>query len=153
VAIVLVAQTRETAPAHDPRRGVGLALLSGVAVGMFYLALARTSPDSGLWPLLTSRLTSATLFAIGAIASGQSLRMERPVLRVVLAGGLLDMTANALYVLATHGGPLSVVVTLTSLYPASTVMLARVVLRERMNAWQVAGLACALVAVAMIVSG
>ena len=61
------------------------------------------------------------------------------------------MLANALYVLATRDGPLSVVVTLASLYPASTVVLARVVLRERLNMWQISGIVCALVAVILIV--
>jgi drug/metabolite transporter (DMT)-like permease len=163
VAIVLVGQTRDTSPeaavpftTRGPGlapRGVGIALLSGVAIGFFYLALAETSPDAGLWPLLAARTASATLFAVIALAGRQSLRMDAPVLRTVLAGGVLDMIANALYVLATHGGPLSVVVTLSSLYPASTVVLARFVLGERLSAWQVAGVVCALVAVAMIVGG
>ena len=63
------------------------------------------------------------------------------------------MFANALYLLATRYGPLSVVVTLSSLYPASTVMLARFALGERLNAWQAVGVACALVAIALIVTG
>ena len=61
--------------------------------------------------------------------------------------------ASALYLLATRYGPLSVVVTLASLYPASTVILARLVLGERLNAWQAVGVACALVAIALIVGG
>jgi drug/metabolite transporter (DMT)-like permease len=62
------------------------------------------------------------------------------------------MTANALYLLATRGGPLAIVVTLSSLYPASTVLLARMVLHERVSKWQMAGLVCALGAVALIVN-
>ena len=61
------------------------------------------------------------------------------------------MGANALYLLATRYGPLSVAVTLSSLYPASTVILARIVLGERLNGWQVTGVACAVLAVALIV--
>jgi drug/metabolite transporter (DMT)-like permease len=63
------------------------------------------------------------------------------------------MLANALYVLAARQGPLSVVVTLSSLYPASTVLLARIVLRERLSNLQVTGVVCALAAVVLIVSG
>jgi drug/metabolite transporter (DMT)-like permease len=63
------------------------------------------------------------------------------------------MLANALYLLATHQGPLSVVATLASLYPASTVLLALVVLGERLGALQGAGIVCALVAVVLIVGG
>ena len=69
----------------------------------------------------------------------------------IVAGGVLDMLANLLYMIATRSGPLSVVVTLASLYPASTVLLARVILHERLNARQWIGIACALVAVVAIV--
>jgi drug/metabolite transporter (DMT)-like permease len=62
------------------------------------------------------------------------------------------MAANALYLIAVRQGPLTAVVTLSSLYPASTVVLAGVVLRERLNGAQVAGVACALIAVLLIVS-
>jgi drug/metabolite transporter (DMT)-like permease len=61
------------------------------------------------------------------------------------------MLANAFYLTASRMGSLSVVVTLSSLYPASTVILARIVLGERLNAWQGAGIVCALAAVVLIV--
>jgi drug/metabolite transporter (DMT)-like permease len=61
--------------------------------------------------------------------------------------------ANALYLVAARIGPLSLVVTLSSLYPATTVLLARVVLSERLNVWQIAGAGCALAAIALIVGG
>lgn len=64
---------------------------------------------------------------------------------------VLDMLANLLYLIATRTGPLSVVVTLASLYPASTVLLARVVLHERLSPRQWVGIACVLVAVIAIV--
>jgi drug/metabolite transporter (DMT)-like permease len=64
---------------------------------------------------------------------------------------VIDVLANALYLIATHHGPLSVVVTLSSLYPAGTVVLALAVLGERLSALQGAGIACALVAVLLIV--
>jgi drug/metabolite transporter (DMT)-like permease len=66
---------------------------------------------------------------------------------------MVDMSANALYLLAARIGPLSVMVTLSSLYPASTVLLARLVLGERLNARQIAGVGCALAAIVLIVSG
>ena len=82
----------------------------------------------------------------------RSLRMPG-ALRLALVCGVVDMVANALYLLAARIGPLSVVVTLSSLYPASTVLLARVVLGERLNVWQIAGAGCALAAIALIVGG
>ncbi|MFL5536715.1 MAG: EamA family transporter, partial [Gemmatimonadales bacterium] len=67
--------------------------------------------------------------------------------------GAIDMFAHALYLLASRQGQLSVVVTLSSLYPASTVLLARIILHERLSTWQVTGVVCALAAVMLIVSG
>jgi len=95
-----------------------------------------------------------TLFgaAAAAAAGRRSLRLPG-VLALTLACGVMDMSANALYLLAARSGPLSVVVTLASLYPASTVLLARMVLGERLNGRQITGLACALAAIALIVSG
>jgi drug/metabolite transporter (DMT)-like permease len=150
VAIVLVSQEKRSA-GQGSSRGIVLALLSGVAIGIFYLVLAETSPDAGLWPLLSSRVTSITLFTIAALAGRHTWRMTPQVGWLVVVCGVLDMIANAMYLIASRGGPLSVVVTLTSLYPASTVILARVVLRERLSAWQITGVACALVAVILIV--
>jgi drug/metabolite transporter (DMT)-like permease len=150
VAIVLVSQGTR-AEGQGSSRGLGLALLSGVAIGVFYLVLAETSANAGLWPLVSSRITSVTLFAIGAVAGRHTWRMPPQVAGLVVACGVLDMIANALYLVASRSGPLSVAVTLTSLYPASTVILARVVLRERLSAWQVTGVMCALAAVILIV--
>ncbi len=159
VAIVLVSQQRSpageaghhTLALHRLPPGLGLALLSGVAIGFFFLALARTASTAGLWPLLAARFVSVGFFGVAAVASGRSLRMAAPVAAIVIAAGIVDMLANALYLVATRYGPLSLVVPLSSLYPASTVVLARVVLGERLSAWQGVGIACALVAVLLIV--
>ena len=133
--------------------GIGTALVSGVAIGFFFLCLAQTRSAAGMWPLLVSRSTSVTLFALSVIAGGQSLRMPPRVLGLAAVCGVIDVLANALYLLAAQQGPLSLVVTLSSLYPASTVLLARIVLRERLNRWQLTGVGCALAAVVLIVTG
>lgn len=168
VAIVLVSQQRPTvapapprpvapphrrtaAPSHPVPPGVGLALVSGVAIGLFFLALARTNAAAGMWPLVAARAVSVALFGIIGIAAAQPLRMDAAVARIAVAAGVIDMFANALYLVATRYGPLSVVVTLASLYPASTILLARAVLGERLNLWQGAGVVCALVAIVLIV--
>ena len=157
VAIVLVSQ-QEAAASDAVRAGVlppgfGLALTSGVAIGLFFLALAETDARAGMWPLLAARVVSVTLFGVMALVSAKPLRMAVSVATIAVAAGAIDMSANALYLLATRYGPLSVAVTLSSLYPASTVILARMVLGERLNGWQAAGVACALLAVALIVGG
>ena len=132
--------------------GIGLAFASGVAIGLFFLALERTSAKAGLWPLLASRALSIVVFGAIAAAGSQRLRLEFKVLKTAVACGVVDMLANALYLLASRGGPLSVIVTLASLYPASTVVLARLVAGERLNRRQGVGVACALAAVVVIVS-
>ena len=159
-SIVLVSQQTAAEPdAHAPSStgrlppGVGIALVSGVAIGFFFLSLAQTRSEAGMWPILASRLTSVTLFTIIAAAGRHSLRMPSRVLGIILVCGAIDMLANAFYLVAVRTGPLSVVVTLSSLYPASTVLLARVVLGERLNARQITGVGCALAAIVLIVSG
>jgi drug/metabolite transporter (DMT)-like permease len=161
VSIVLVSRQNTAGPseAHGPPpagrlpAGVGTALASGVAIGFFLLTLAQTRPDAGMWPILIARTVSVTLFGTIAVAGRRTLRMPARVTGLVVLAGVIDMLANALYLLAARQGLLSLVVTLSSLYPASTVLLARVVLGERLNPWQVTGVVSALAAVVLIVSG
>jgi drug/metabolite transporter (DMT)-like permease len=106
-----------------------------------------------MWPILAARITSVGLFAVAAVVRGMPLAPSRPALWLALAGGTVDMLANAAYLLAARQGQLSLVVTLSSLYPASTVLLARVLLGERLNARQLGGVGCALAAIVLIVIG
>lgn len=157
VAIVLVSQhdTRSSDRVSEGRRlpaGIGLAFVSGVAIGLFFLALARTSPAAGLWPLLASRGLSGVIFGAVVFAVYRPLTVEPAVLKTAVACGVVDMLANALYLIASRGERLSIVVTLASLYPASTVILARIVVGERLSRRQAVGIACALLAVLMIVA-
>lgn len=160
-SIVLVSQQTTAAKAEHselpapPRRrsGVGIALVSGVAIGFFFLSLAQAQAESGMWPLLSARSVSVAIFGALAFAGKRSIRMPAQIATLAIVCGLIDMLANALYLLAAQQGPLSIVVTLSSLYPASTVLLARVVLGERLNPWQISGVGCALAAIVLIVSG
>jgi drug/metabolite transporter (DMT)-like permease len=159
IAIALVSQSNHPEPAvgehragsASPASAFTLALLSGVVIGFFFLALARTSADAGLWPLVAARAVSVTLFAVLLLLTRTPPRLPSAIIGTVIAGGALDMIANLLYMIATRSGPLSVVVTLASLYPASTVLLARLVLHERLNPRQWVGVVCALIAVVAIV--
>jgi drug/metabolite transporter (DMT)-like permease len=163
VALALVAIALVSRPAADstslektkPRAlppGFGLALLSGVSVGIFFLSLARTSTSAGMWPLIAARISSITLFGLIALVARRTLRMSGIATATASTGGALDMAADALYMIAARIGPLSIVVTLASLYPASTVILARFVLGERLSAVQISGIVCALAAVLVIVA-
>ncbi len=135
------------------RTGLGIAFASGIAIGLFLLSLAQTGFDAGLWPILVARFVSVTLFGVMAIVGRQSIRMPAGSAALTTFCGIIDMLANVLYLLAVRQGQLSLVVTLASLYPASTVLLARVILRERLNPWQISGVGCALAAIVLIVSG
>jgi drug/metabolite transporter (DMT)-like permease len=158
VAIFLVSRPPATSKSDEEKPqgafppGFGLALLSGISVGIFFLSLARTSTAAGMWPLIAARISSISLFAVIALVAKRTLRMDRTAARTATLGGGLDMAANAVYMIAARIGPLSIVVTLASLYPASTVLLARVILKEHLSWTQIAGIVSALAAVILIVS-
>ncbi|MEY2500547.1 MAG: hypothetical protein QOI07_881 [Verrucomicrobiota bacterium] len=157
LAIFLVSRPASSQIDSDKTRrgfppGFGLALLSGVSVGIFFLSLARTSMAAGMWPLVAARVSSISLFGVIAVVARRTLRMDRTATGTATLGGALDMAANAVYMTAARVGPLSIVVTLASLYPASTVLLARWILHEHLSRTQIAGIGCALVAVVLIVS-
>jgi drug/metabolite transporter (DMT)-like permease len=148
VAIVLVSQSGEKAAAA----GVPVAIASGIAIGIFLVFLGRTGTPAGMWPLIAARVVSVSLFAVIALLKRDKLLPNRESMAIVIGGGALDMVANVLYLLAVRRGLLSIVATLTSLYPTSTIILARIVLRERLRPLQQAGVACAVVAIVLIVS-
>lgn len=126
------------------------ALFAGAAFGTFFVLLHQTPDDSGLWPLVCARTASVLVVAGGALAAGRSLALPRPSRSLVVLAGVADMAANALFLLATREGLLAVTGVLASLYPVSTVLLAQLVLRERLVRMQVLGLGAASVAVVLI---
>lgn len=158
VAIILVSQSGEDRHAGEgtPGRtmtGVGIAILSGIAIGVFFVLLQRTGPSAGLWPLIAARAVSIAFFALAGVTAGTKLIPGREAMPIAIGAGALDMIANILYLLAVRQGLLSIVATLTSLYPASTIILARIVLYERLRLVQQAGVICAALAIVLIVSG
>lgn len=133
---------------------LALAIVAGIAFGSVFVLLAETGDDAGFWPLVAGRLTSITLLGIGGLAAKQSFALAgRSPFLPIAAAGVLDMTANALFLLATRQGLLALVAVLSSLYPASTVLLARVVLQERLLGVQLAGLGLAAAGVTLIATG
>ena len=132
-----------------------LAIVAGIAFGTVFVLLAETGDDAGFWPLVAGRLTSISLLAVAGLVARQSFAVGggRGALATIAAAGVLDMAANALYLLAARRGLIALVAVLSSLYPASTVLLARVVLKERLLGLQVAGLGLAATGVALIATG
>jgi uncharacterized membrane protein len=152
MAVVLVSaegglgQLRAARPAN-----LGAPLIAGTAFGCFFVLLDRTSADAGLTPLVAARIASFLLVIVVALIGRRSLRVGRGALPFVLASGVGDMTANALFLLATQQeGQLAITGVLASLYPVSTVVLAQSLLRERLVRAQFAGLAAAVASVVLI---
>lgn len=128
---------------------IGTALTAGAMFGVFFIVLGQAHPDTGLWALVGVRLTSIPLGLVIATRTRTSLRLPRPALAWAAFAGPLDLTANALFLLAAAQGHLAIVAVLASLYPASTVLLALAVDKERVRVGQLAGLGLAAAALVL----
>jgi drug/metabolite transporter (DMT)-like permease len=170
VAILLAtAGTRKDAAAST---GLLLGLAAGIGFGLFFIGLDATPPDSGLWPLLGGRVVSVTLLAClvlrhhlplptrtraASLAGGPGLpakagvrsRTLAPVLLMVVCG-VVDTFANVLFLVATRLGDLGISSVVVSLYPVVVVLMARVVLGERLTRTQFLSAALALTASALL---
>jgi drug/metabolite transporter (DMT)-like permease len=142
--------------ANEParRRGALLAVAAAVSLGLFvyFIGLAGRHGDT-LSALVGARVGSLTLLVAAAVASRSALRLTRRDLPAVALLGLLDTTANGLFVLASARGYLSIVSVLGSLYPVVTVLAAHVLLGERVSRAQRLGVGLALAGVAVVASG
>jgi drug/metabolite transporter (DMT)-like permease len=153
VAVALVSGAIGSRDRPTPPRVVGFAVLAGVSFGALFVALDRTDPDSGLWPLVAARIASVpVLIVLCIVLRARPGRHRGPLLLAVFAG-VLDMAANLAYLEAVRGGLLSVVAVVSSLYPASTVMLAFGLDHERVNRWQAVGMGLAVVALVLVTLG
>jgi len=150
VAVALVSANAETKRISLAEPGIALALASGCAIGALFVLLGHGHADAGLARLAITRATSVILLLAYALLRGESLRPAAGSIRIILVAGALDMLANVLFIAATRYGLLSIVSVLTSLYPASTVFLARVVLEERLTRTQWIGVGLASCGVAFI---
>jgi uncharacterized membrane protein len=146
---------------HDPTgpalsgisgSSIGIAMLAGVGIAVEYIAFKHCSPAAQLWPALVSRMIAAGLCLTYTIANRRAVAFSTPAsaLVIMLAAGVLDGSANALLLVALHHGELATVATLTSLYPAVTIILAGLLLHERTNRWQKLGLVLAGAATVVI---
>lgn len=156
LAVVLISReaTDEDVKPHPfTGRVVWLTIGSGLALGLNFVLIDQTPVESRLWPLLFAR-AAATVLVVVMAAATRNLHLPTglPMKLALLAAGL-DTVANVTMLLALHSSLLSLGSVLIALYPAATVILAIVVLRERVHRMQVLGMALALVAVAMITAG
>jgi drug/metabolite transporter (DMT)-like permease len=146
-------------PAHEnePKSsgrpaGIGLAAIAGVGFAGFYLCIHQAS-GSPVWIATLSRVGSFTATAIAVVVTRAPLALDRPRATLGMLAGFLDITASALFIFASQHGRLDEAVLITSLYPAVTVLLARLVLKEHFSRWKVVGLLAALAAVPMLAAG
>jgi drug/metabolite transporter (DMT)-like permease len=131
-------------------------VLAGVGFALLFIGLGFAGDASGLWPVLASEVAALVVMGIAVVAMLPAIDRRR-LSPVDIAGaatvGLLGATASVAYFFATHAGLLSIVVVLTSLYPAVTVVLAILVTHEPVGRRQAIGLALACVSIALIVLG
>lgn len=137
-------------PPGRGRAGLGLALVAGCGFGAFLVLMHRAAGAGPFWPLAVARATTLSLVVAAAAVRGRVRSAAGPAARLSLLSGALDAGGNALFVLAAHGGRLDVAAVLSSMYPASTVLLAAGLLRERVSRPQGAGIAAVLGAIALI---
>jgi len=150
VAVVVVSGGLDAHGLRPSRTALLLAFGAGAAIAIQLICLDQAPDDSGIAPLLIGRAVSSAIVLSAALALRGKLGSVRPN-RVTAAGaGALDSLANFAFLLAVREGSLAVVAVITALYPAATVLLARVALGERIGRTQLAGLLIAAVAVSLL---
>jgi drug/metabolite transporter (DMT)-like permease len=164
VAIVLVGFVRDERAVRPTTRGLLMAVASGIFIGLFLVLIDLTPHNSGLIPLIANRTVNSALMwvSIGVIALLARRRADvrdtgapagngwRPGLRLAIACGIVDAVANSGLLLGIRIGDLSIIAVLTALYPAGTIILAAIVLKERIAIVQYLGLGLAIVAGALL---
>ena len=130
--------------------GLGMAVLAGIGFAGFYLCIHHAGNASALWVAACSR-SASFLVAATIVLFGRYLRtVPAPVLGIAAAAGILDITGSTVFILASQIGRLDDAVVLSSLYPAVTVVLARIFLHEHFSRARTLGMVAALIAVPMI---
>jgi len=154
VAIWLITRPDTQGPNDEAGhpKGVAKAALAGVGFAGFYLCIHQAT-GSSTWLAAISRVGSLTATTIAVFATRARLTMDRPSLTFGMIAGFFDITASALFIYASQRGRLDEAVVITSLYPAVTVLLARLVLKEHFSGWKFVGLLAALAAVPLIAAG
>jgi len=155
IGVWLISRTENNAAEKDDTnggrpRGLGLAILSGCGFAGFFFCIHRAGQGSALWIAVCSRFASFIVTLAIVIAGRQFRAVARSVLAIALAAGILEITGSVVFVRASQIGRLDATVVLSSLYPAVTVILARIFLHEHFSRARTIGMLAALAAVPMI---
>jgi drug/metabolite transporter (DMT)-like permease len=147
VAVWFISRTGRSAIRwHD----LGLPVIAGLGFGTFYVMIGSVGQTAVWWPLVGARLGSLTALFIVTIVNRQPRLVERQSLGLIILIGVFEVGGNACYILARQAGRLDVAAVLASLYPAVTVWLAWLFLKERMYRLQSIGVLAALAAIVLI---
>lgn len=136
-----------------PARGAGLAIVSALGFGFFFVGLDHASDADVGWAILANRVTSFSLLFAAFLVIRPPLAVRRADVPVLALIGTLDITANLMFAIASTIGLVSLVSVLGSLYPLTTAALAAVVLRERPHRVALIGVAMAIGGVVLIAGG
>lgn len=149
-AVVLV--SRESGHAHErtPMIALVLAMASGTAIGLYLTAIGLAPQDSGVWVATIGRWVSTIAMVLTLVIVVRTFTRSKFPWVLAIVSGALDASANGIFQLATQRGLLAIVAVIGSLYPAATVMLARIFLHERLNRLQIIGVIAALAAAASL---
>src|SRR5262245_3891663 len=147
------AEAAASPEASSRTRALLLAVASGVLIGLFLVCLGRVERGASGWALVAGRASATVLLWAILFASRAPVRLAAAARPPMVTAAVTDVSANVLYVLAVQRAPLSLVATLVSLAPATTVLLAQLVLRERLAPLQKLGVAVALAAVVLLAQG
>ena len=150
IAVILVSRVADD---DGGRAGLAEALLAGTTIGLFGIVINQFSEGHVFGPLSVVRTIQTLLVAAVVLVTGAAWRPERRLLPPIAAVGVLDMAGNGLYILAVQTGFLAVASVLSSLYPVATVLLATVVLKERVTRDHAIGIALAALAIGCIAAG
>jgi len=133
--------------------GVGLGLAAGAGFGMFFIGLNQAGSVNDLWPIVISQLAALVTVVCVAAATRDLGLPPAGARRLSVITGVIGATGTTMFFLSTHHGLLAVTAVITSLYPAVTIVLARVVSGERLTALRITGLSLAAASVALIAAG
>ena len=152
IAILLIAnQKDETRSISFKLKKLSLPLIAGIVFGLFFVLLHAASQSASLWPIIATRITSIIFLILIAFFLGKPRFPARQFWPLVILSGIMDTGGNAFYVFAGQIGRLDIAAVLSSLYPAGTVLLAWLILKERAAPIQILGIAAAFIGILLIV--
>jgi drug/metabolite transporter (DMT)-like permease len=132
---------------------VGLGLAAGAGFGLFFIGLNQAGSDSDLWPIVVSQVAALVTVAFVAAATRDLRFPPAGARRLAVLTGAIGAVGTFSFFVATHHGLLAITAVITSLYPAGTILLARVLSGERLTALRIIGLSLAAASVALIAAG